>query len=93
MLIPVRRALARDRLDSPRSRRAAAVAAIGPLIVLLGILWALAEPNRLPLLDPDAQGFWSLAMEPPLLVLLTGVFFHSFIASGLIRDLHGSEGG
>ena len=26
-----------------------------------------------PLLDPDAQGFWSLAVEPPLLVLLAGV--------------------
>jgi hypothetical protein len=93
MLSAVRRALTRDRLSVPRSRRTAAVAAIGPLIVLAGILWALAQPDRLPLLDPDAHGFWSLAVEPPLLVLLVGVFFHRFIASGLIRDLYGSEVG
>ncbi len=93
MLNPVGRAFTRDRLDAPRSRRTAAVAAIGPLIVLAGILWALAQPDRLPLLDPDAHGFWSLAVEPPLLVLLVGVFFHRFIASGLIRDLCGSEVG
>jgi hypothetical protein len=90
MLISVRRALTRDRLDPGRT---AAVAAIGPLIVLAGIVWALAQPDRLPLLDPDAQGFWSLAVEPPLLVLLAGVFFHRFIASGLIRDLDRPEVG
>ena len=93
MLSPVRRALTRDRLDAPRSRRIAAVAAIGPLIVLSGVLWALAQPDRLPLIDPDAHRFWSLAVEPPLLVLLVGVFFHRAIASGLIRDLYGSEVG
>ena len=90
MLISVRRALTRDRLDPCRT---AAVAAIAPLIVLAGIVWALAQPDRLPLLDPDAQGFWSLAVEPPLLVVLAGVFFHRFIASGLIRDLDRSEVG
>jgi hypothetical protein len=91
MLRPVQGALKRDHLDAPRSWRTAALAAIGPLIVLAGALWALAEPERLPILDPDAQGFWSLAVEPPLLVLLAGVFFHRFIASGLIRDLYQSE--
>ena len=91
MLSPVRRALTRDRLSVPRSRRTAAVAAIGPLIVLTGLLWALAQVDRIPLLNPDRHGFWSLAVEPPLLVLLAGVFFHRFIALGLIRDLSGSE--
>ena len=91
MFRTVRGALKRDHLDAPRSWRTAALAAIGPLIVLAGAVWALAEPERLPILDPDAQGFWSLAVEPPLLVLLAGVFFHRFIASGLIRDLYQSE--
>jgi hypothetical protein len=91
MLSPVRRALIRDRLDAPRSPRTAAVSAIGPAIVIAGVLWAITQPDRLPLLDPDAHGFWSLAVEPPLLVLLAGVFFHRFIASGLIHDLCGSE--
>ena len=89
----VRPSLTRHRLDAPRSRRTAAVAAIGPLIMLAGVLWAITQPDRLPLLDPDAHGFWSLAVEPPLLVLLAGIFFHRFIASGLIHDLCGSEVG
>jgi hypothetical protein len=77
----------------PHSRRSAAVAAIGPMIMLAGVLWALTEFDRLPLLKPDAHGFWSLAVEPPLLVVLAGLFFHRFIASGLIRDLRRSEVG
>jgi hypothetical protein len=89
----VRGPLGRDRLAAPHSWRIAALAAIGPLIVLAGAVWALAQPDRLSLLDPDAQGFWSLAIEPPLLVSLAGVFFHRFIASGLIRDLSRSEAG
>ncbi len=63
---------------------------IGPLIAVAAVLWALMQPDRLPLLDPDGNGFWSLAVEPPLLVMLAGVFFHRFIASGLLRDLSGS---
>jgi hypothetical protein len=82
-----------NRLRVPRSRRSAAVAAIGPLIMLAGVLWALTGLDRLPLLNPDAHGFWSLAVEPPLLVVLAGLFFHRFIASGLIRDLDWSEVG
>lgn len=89
----VRPSLLRRRLDGPRARRMAAVGAIGPLIVLAGLLWVLVQPDRLPLLDPDADGFWSLAVEPPLLVLLAGLFFHKFIAAGLIRDVSGSEVG
>ena len=78
---------------STPGRRSTAVAAIGPMIMLAGLLWALTELDRLPLLKPDAHGFWSLAVEPPLLVVLAGLFFHRFIASGLIRDLRRSEVG
>jgi hypothetical protein len=46
MLSRVRRGLTRDRLSVSRSRRTAAVAAIGPLIVLAGVLCALAQVER-----------------------------------------------
>src|SRR2546427_565447 len=69
MLSPVRRALTRDRLSVPPSRRRAALAAIGPLIVLAGILWALAQPDRLPLLHPDAHGRLD---DPPARALPVG---------------------
>jgi hypothetical protein len=89
----VRPSLTRDPVQRARPASAAAVAAIGPLITLAGAVWAITQPDRLPLLDPDTHGFWSLAVEPPLLVVLAGVFFHTFIASGLIRDLCDSEMG
>ena len=63
------------------------------MIMLAGVLWALTDLDRLPLLRPDAHGFWSLAVEPPLLVVAAGLFFHRFIASGLIRDLQRSAVG
>jgi hypothetical protein len=51
----------------------------------------LAQPERIPLVDPDTHGFWALAVEPPLLVMLAGLFFHRFIGAGVIRDLDGPE--
>jgi len=60
-------------------------------LMLSPVRRALTRHRLSALLNPDRHGFWSLAVEPPLLVLLAGVFFHRFIALGLIRDLSGSE--
>jgi hypothetical protein len=72
-----------------RRRTAAArlVAAIGPLTMLGGVLWAFLQPYRLTLLHPHGQGFWWLLVEPPLLVIGVGVVFALFVAPGLIEDL------
>ena len=70
-----------------RSARALAVLSIGPLAVLGGILWALAQPYRLTMLDPVGQGFWWLLAQPPLYVIAAGVFFHAVIAPGAVADL------
>jgi hypothetical protein len=70
-----------------RSTRARGVAAIGPLTVLAGILWALAQPYRITLLHPLDAGFWWLVVEPPLLVALVGVLFSLLVAPGLLQDL------
>jgi hypothetical protein len=82
-------------LEQPRVRRSArarAVSAIGPVTVLAGIGWALAQPYRLTLLHPRGQGFWWLAVEPPLLVVLVGVLFSFLVVPGLLEDLE-EEGG
>jgi hypothetical protein len=63
------------------------VSAIGPLTALAGIAWAVAQPYRITLLHPRGQGFWWLAVEPPLLVVLVGVLFSLLVVPSLVEDL------
>ena len=70
-----------------RSARVVAVSLLGPLTVLAGVVWAFVQPYRLTLLHPRGQGFWWLAIEPPLLVAFAGVFFALVVARPLVKDL------
>jgi hypothetical protein len=82
-------------LERPRVRRSARariVSAIGPVTVLAGVVWAFAQPYRITLLHPRDQGFWWLAVEPPLLVILVGVLFSVVVAPGLLEDLEAEDG-
>ena len=63
------------------------LALLGPLTSVAGVGWAVVQPYRVTLLHPYDQGFWWLAVEPPLLVVLAGVLFHLFVARTLIQDL------
>ena len=76
-------------LEAPihATRGARAVSALGPVTALAGLVWALVQPYRITLLHPGEHGFWSLAVEPPLLVILVGVLFHVLVAPGLLADL------
>ena len=74
------------------SARARIVALLGPVTVLGGIVWAIVQPYRLTLLHPHHQGFWWLAIEPPLLVIFAGVVFAVFVARPLVADLEGDDG-
>jgi hypothetical protein len=80
----VRELPAEQAYASPRAR---AIALIGPVTVVAGIVWAIVQPYRLTLLHPHHQGFWWLAIEPPLLVMLAGVVFAVFVARPLLDDL------
>ena len=62
------------------------------LAALAGLIWALAQPYRITLLDPDGQSFWYLAIQPPLLVMLAGAVFHFWVVPGLLADLEEVEG-
>ena len=70
-----------------RSPRARAIALLGPLTMAAGLVWAIVQPYRLTLLHPHHQGFWWLAVEPPILVILAGIVFALFIAPGVVEDL------
>jgi formate hydrogenlyase subunit 3/multisubunit Na+/H+ antiporter MnhD subunit len=67
--------------------RARVIALLGPTTVVAGVVWAIVQPYRLTLLHPHHQGFWWLAIEPPLLVALAGIVFAVFVARPLVDDL------
>jgi hypothetical protein len=69
------------------SARSRLVRLLGPLTVLAGVVWALAQPWRVTLLHPHGQGFWWLFAEPPLYVVLAGIVFQLAVARGLAAEL------
>lgn len=77
-------------LEAPLQRattRARIVVALGPATALAGLIWAIAQPYRITLLHPSGQGFWWLFVEPPLLVIAAGLFFHFAVRPGVLEDL------
>ena len=75
------------RVVTRHSGRDTAVSALGPLTALAGLVWALAQPHRITILEPDKHGFWYLVVQPPLLVILVGAIFHFLVVPGLVEDL------
>jgi len=67
--------------------RVRVVLAIGPVVALAGLAWALVQPWRLTLLHPHGQGLWWLLAEPPVYAALVGILFRLLVAPGLVADL------
>jgi hypothetical protein len=81
-------------LKAPLQRattRARIMSALGPATAFAGVVWALVQPYRITLLHPHGQGFWWLFIEPPLLVIAVGLFFHFVVMPGLLEDLEEEE--
>jgi hypothetical protein len=74
-----------------RTAKVRFVAALGPLTMLGGVVWAFLQPYRITLLDPHGQGFWWLLAQPPLLAVGAGIVFALLVAPGLIEDLEAGE--
>lgn len=74
-----------------RPWRAFAVLLLGPLTIMGGLVWAVAQPYRIVLLDRQGQGLWDYLFQPPLLVVLVGLLFTFVIAPGLVEDLDAGE--
>jgi len=70
-----------------RPWRVLAVQLLGPLTIVGGLVWAVAQPYRVVLLDRDGQGLWDYLFQPPLLVVLVGLLFTFAIAPGLVEDV------
>jgi hypothetical protein len=87
-----RRVVRRTRSDVRRQRRIVAVQLLGPLTILGGLVWAIAQPYRIAFLYPDGKGFYDYLAQPPLLVVFVGLAFLLLIAPGLIEDLESEDG-
>lgn len=90
--IPERVARHRARVTR-RHLKALAVQLLGPLTMLTGLVWAVAQPYRIVFLDRDAKGAYDYLVQPPLLVVLVGLFFAILIAPGLVEDLEKEQRG
>jgi hypothetical protein len=80
-----------QRRASRRPWKTLSVQVLGPLTILGGLVWAVAQPYRIVLLDRDGQGLYDYLFQPPLLVVLVGFVFALVIAPGLVEDLEAEE--
>lgn len=90
--IPERVARRRARVTR-RQLKALAVQLLGPLTMLTGLVWAVAQPHRIVFLDRDGKGAYDYLAQPPLLVVLVGLVFAVMIAPGLVEDLEKEQHG
>jgi hypothetical protein len=77
--------------SAAHTMRAHVIALLGPLTIAAGVVWAIVQPDRLTLLHPRGQGFWWLAVQPPLLVVGVGLLFALVVARPLLADLEAAE--
>ena len=68
-----------------------ALEAIGPLTILAGIVWALAQPYRVAFFYPEGKGLWDWAVQPPVLVVAVGLAFAVLVTPGLVEDMERHE--
>ena len=74
-----------------RSWRTLAIQLLGPLTIVGGVVWAVAQPYRIVLLDRAGQGIYDYLFQAPLLVVFVGLAFTFCIAPGLVEDLEAEE--
>lgn len=82
------------RLRQPAERRQLrilAVQLVGPLTMLGGVVWAVAQPYRIAFLHPEGKGAYDFLVQPPLLVVVVGIVYAALIAPALVRDLEARE--
>jgi hypothetical protein len=75
-----------------RPGRTLAIQLLGPVTILGGIVWAIAQPYRIVFLHPHGKGLYDYIAQPPLLVVFVGAMFALLIAPGLVHDLESESG-
>ena len=85
--IPERVARLRQPTARRRHLRVLALQLLGPVTVLGGLVWAIAQPYRIAFLHPEGKGAYDYLVQPPLLVVLVGILYAVLVAPGLVSDL------
>jgi hypothetical protein len=75
-----------------KSIRVLAIEALGPLTILVGIVWAIAQPYRIAFIYRDGKGWYDYLAQSPVLVALVGLLFALIVAPGLVEDLEEGPG-
>jgi hypothetical protein len=68
-----------------------AIQLLGPLTILGGVVWAVAQPYRIVLLDREGRGVYDYVFQPQLLVIVVGLLFTFAIVPGLVEDVDARE--
>ena len=74
-----------------RPWRALAIQLLGPITIVVGLAWAVAQPYRIVFLERADRGVYDYLFQAPLLVVLVGLVYALAIAPGLIEDLEAEE--
>jgi hypothetical protein len=74
-----------------RPWRTLAVQLLGPVTILGGLVWAIAQPYRIVLLDRAERGLYDYLFQAPLLAIAVGLVFTIAVAPGLVEDLEAAE--
>lgn len=88
--IPERARRRRRRVARERPR-VLMVQLLGPLTMIAGLVWAVAQPYRIVFLDPGGKGLYDYLFQPPLLVVIVGLVYAIAVAPGLVEDLEAEE--
>jgi hypothetical protein len=64
---------------------------LGPLTVVGGLVWAVAQPYRVVLFDREGSGLYDYLFQGPLLAIAVGLVYTFAIAPGLVEDLEQTE--
>ena len=75
-----------------RPWRALAVQLLGPLTMIGGVVWGVAQPYRILLIDRGRGGdLYDYVFQGPLLVIIVGLAFTFLVAPGLVDDLEAAR--
>jgi len=77
----------KERRRTTHAPRVLAIEAIGPLTIVAGVVWAIAQPYRVAFIHRDGKGVYDYLVQPPLLVVVVGILFGLLVAPSLVRDL------
>ena len=75
-----------------RPWRALVVQLLGPITIVGGLVWGVAQPYRILILDRGRGGdLYDYVFQGPLLVIVVGLAFTLLVAPGLVHDLASEE--